>query len=108
LRNGPDEAIEPGGRRKDFGGRSEGGFAGHGDEGLLADIRESVTNEAILCENTIMAENHQSVDVTANSAAILGLDKVPNEPREGRAEEMLSTEKRGRRSYHFGITSRHA
>ena len=68
--------MQDGGRRTEGGGRICG--AGHG--GLLADIGESVTNEANLCENASTLETHKIVRVTANSDEVLGLDNVETKP----------------------------
>ncbi len=51
---------------------AEDGFGGLGDGGLLADIRETLTNEANLCENASTLEAHKSVQVMANSDEVLG------------------------------------
>ncbi len=86
--------------------RAEDGFGGLGGGGLVADIGENVTNEANLCENASTSEIHKSVQVTANSDGILGLDNLETKPAdeggtcraEGggrRAEEILGTEERG-------------
>jgi len=69
-------------RTEGEGPRAENGFGARGDGGLLADIGENVTNEANLCENASTSENHKSVQVTANSDEILGLDKLETKPAE--------------------------
>ncbi len=100
--------AEGGGRRGADMIDAEDGFGGLGGGGLLAAVGENVTNEANLCENASMSEKHKSVQVTANSDEVLGLDKLETKPgdeggtcrAEGggrREEEILGTEEKGRR-----------
>ncbi len=68
------------------GGVAGGEMSTECDGGGLADIGENVTNEANLCENASTSENHESVQVMANSDRILGLDKLETKPAGGRTE----------------------
>ncbi len=98
--------TEGGGRRAEEMIEAEEGFGGLGGGRLLADIGENVTNEDSLCENASKSEIHKSVQVTANSDDVLGLDNLETKPTdEGRtcraegggrrAEEIVGTEERG-------------
>ncbi len=98
--------AEGGGRRaeeivgtEERGRKAEDGLSAQGDGGFVADVGENVTNEATLCENASTSETHKSVQVTANSDEVLGLDSVRTKPTGAgrRAEEMVGTEEKGRR-----------
>ncbi len=78
---GAAHGAEDGGIRAEGGWRrAEDGFGAQGDAGLLADIRENLTNEANLCENASTSENHNCFHVTANSDDVLGLDRLETKP----------------------------
>ncbi len=77
------------------GGVAGGEMSAECDGGRVADIGENVTNEANLCENASMSENHESVQVTAISDGILGLDKLETKPAEEWGGEAVLDEEEG-------------
>ncbi len=93
LRGEEIRRTEAHGWRAEGAFKAEDGFGAQGDGGLLADIGENVTNEANLCENANTSEHNKSVQVTANSDEILGLDKLETKPAdEGGCEAVLDEE----------------
>ena len=73
-----EESFRAEGEGKTWDGRARAKRVG----GLFTEIGQKVTNEPILCENASTSKVLKSVQVTANSDEVLGLDKLETKPAE--------------------------